>query len=110
VKSGQILFLVLPVAFVLILFNAQRKRGRQATALQEQLTVGATICMTSGLFGTVVSMTEAEVILEAAPGVNLRFDRRAVGFVVPSEQPVASEPAPDVPNPTDEDPPPPAVT
>jgi preprotein translocase subunit YajC len=82
VKSGQILLLVLPIAFVLLLFNAQRKRGRQVAQVQEQLAPGANVCTTSGLFGTVVSVTDTEVLIEAAPGVNLRFDRRAVGLVV----------------------------
>ncbi len=102
--AGQILFLVLPIAFVLLLFNAQRKRGRQAAALQHELTLGATICTTSGLFGTVVSMTDSEIVLEAAPGVRLRFDRRAVGLVVPSAEPGPSGSAPDLPNQSSEDP------
>jgi preprotein translocase subunit YajC len=42
--------------------------------------------MTSGLFGRVVSLTDGEVVIEAAPGVNLRYDRRAVGLVVPSSE------------------------
>jgi preprotein translocase subunit YajC len=82
----EFLFL-LPIALVLLLFNSQRKRTRQAAALQEQITVGTPICTTSGLFGTVVSLTDKEFVIEAAPGVHLRFDRRAIGLVVPSEQP-----------------------
>jgi preprotein translocase subunit YajC len=87
VNGGQVIFLLLPVALILLLFNSQRKRTRQAAALQSELTVGADVCTTSGLFGTVVSLTDREVVLEAAPGVHLRFDRRAVALVVPSEVP-----------------------
>jgi preprotein translocase subunit YajC len=87
VNGGQLIFLLLPVALILLLFNSQRKRTRQATSLQNELTLGAEICLTSGLFGTVVSMTDREVVVEAAPGVHLRFDRRAVALVVPSEVP-----------------------
>jgi preprotein translocase subunit YajC len=83
------LLILLPIAFVLLLFNSQRKRTRAAAALQEQIAPGATICTTSGLFGTVVSFTDADFVLEAAPGVHLRFDRRAIGLVVPSEQPAS---------------------
>jgi preprotein translocase subunit YajC len=86
VSPGDLLFVLVPVAFLFLLFNGQRKRQRQAAQLQEQITVGSTICMTSGLFGRVVSLTEAEVVIEAAPGVNLRYDRRAVGLVVPSPE------------------------
>jgi preprotein translocase subunit YajC len=87
VNGGQVIFLVLPVALILLLVNSQRKRSRQSATLQSALTVGAEVCTTSGLFGTVVSLTDREVLLEAAPGVKLRFDRRAVALVVPSEVP-----------------------
>jgi preprotein translocase subunit YajC len=87
VNGGQVIFLLLPIALILLLFNSQRKRTRQAATLQSELTVGAEICTTSGLFGTVVSLTDREVVVEAAPGVHLRFDRRAVALVVPSEVP-----------------------
>lgn len=91
-NGGQVIFLLLPVALILLLFNSQRKRSRQAASLQSELAVGAEICTTSGLFGTVVSLTDREVVLEAAPGVHLRFDRRAVALVVPSE---VTDPSPD---------------
>lgn len=91
-NGGQVIFLLLPVALILLLFNSQRKRSRQAANLQSELAVGSEICTTSGLFGTVVSLTDREVVLEAAPGVHLRFDRRAVALVVPSE---VTDPPPD---------------
>ncbi len=85
--NGSIIFLLLPVALVLLLVNSQRRRARQAASLQSDLTVGAEICTTSGLFGTIVSLTDKEAVIEAAPGVHLRFDRRAVALVVPSVGP-----------------------
>jgi|tagenome__1003787_1003787.scaffolds.fasta_scaffold19007883_1 preprotein translocase subunit YajC len=90
------LLILLPIAFVLLLLNSQRKRTRQAAALQEQITVGTQICTTSGLFGTVVSLSDKDFVIEAAPGVHLRFDRRAIGLVVPSEPPAG--PADDADN------------
>ena len=53
-NAGDLLFILLPIALLLFLFNGQRKRQRQAAALQEQVTVGSTICLTSGLFGRVI--------------------------------------------------------
>ena len=85
--NGSIIFLLLPVALVLLLVNSQRRRARQAASLQSELTVGAEICTTSGLFGTILSLTDKEAVIEAAPGVHLRFDRRAVALVVPSGGP-----------------------
>jgi preprotein translocase subunit YajC len=101
VKPGDILLVLVPIAFLFLLFNGQRKRQRQASALQEQISVGSTICMTSGLFGRVVSLTDSEVVIEAAPGVNLRYDRRAVGLVVPSAATAPPAEA-DVPDPTEQ--------
>ena len=97
------LLILLPIALVLLLFNAQRKRGRMAAALQQQVAPGVEVCTTSGLFGTIVSLTDSEFVLAAAPGVHLRFDRRAIGLVVPSNQPDdPSDPAePPGPDPSD---------
>ena len=55
--------------------------------------------VTSGLFGTIVSLTDSEFVLAAAPGVHLRFDRRAIGLVVPSNQPEGSTDQVDAPGP-----------
>lgn len=83
----EYLLILAPLVLFFLLFNAQRKRNRLTAAMQEQVTPGTAICTTAGLFGTVVSLTDKEFVLEAAPGVHLRFDRRAIGLVVPSEQP-----------------------
>jgi preprotein translocase subunit YajC len=106
VNGGGILFLLLPIALVLLLVNSQRKRTRQATQLQTAVTVGTEVCTTSGLFGTVVALTDGEVVLDVAPGVHLRFDRRAIGLVVPAEVPdeapdEAQEPGPHAEDPED---------
>jgi len=99
VNGGQVIFLLLPIALVILLFNSQRKRSRQAATLQSELTPGAAVVTTSGLYGTIVTLSDREVVLEAAPGVHLRFDRRAIGLVVPSGVPDAPpddlEPGPD---------------
>jgi preprotein translocase subunit YajC len=101
VTAGNILVLALPIVLVIVLVRSQRRRSQQATSLQQQLAPGVTICTSSGLFGTVVSLTDSDFILEAAPGVRLRYDRRAIGLVVPSNQP-PSEPV-DPTDPTEPD-------
>ena len=91
--GGEILIFLLPVLLLFLLFNGQRKRQRQQANLQAQVVPGTQICTTSGLFGTVVEISDRELVLEAAPGVHLRFDRRAIGLVVPSEVPGDDDPA-----------------
>lgn len=85
--GGEILIFLLPVVLLFLLFNGQRKRQRQQANLQSQVEPGTRICTTSGLFGTVVEISDTDFVIEAAPGVHLRFDRRAIGLVVPSEVP-----------------------
>jgi preprotein translocase subunit YajC len=87
VGGAEVLIFLLPVVLLFLLFNGQRKRQRQQAELQAQVAPGTRICTTSGLFGTVVSISDREVVIEAAPGVHLRYDRRAIGLVVPSEEP-----------------------
>jgi preprotein translocase subunit YajC len=99
--NGSLIIFLLPIALVVLLINSQRKRTRQAATLQNQLAPGAEVCTTSGLFGTIVSMTDTQVVLEAAPGVHLRFDRRAVGLVVPSEVAAANHDPADPADPAD---------
>lgn len=105
--GAEILVFLLPILLLFLLFNGQRKRQRQQAQMQAEVGPGTRICTTSGLFGTVVSVDDREVVIEAAPGVNLRYDRRAIGLVVPSDQApdgvAAAEPAiePDTPGESD---------
>jgi preprotein translocase subunit YajC len=87
VGGAEILVFLLPILLLFLLFNGQRKRQRQQAQLQAQVAPGTRICTTSGLFGTVVEISDREVVIEAAPGVHLRYDRRAIGLVVPSGEP-----------------------
>jgi preprotein translocase subunit YajC len=74
---------------------AQRKRQKEAATLQSSIEVGDDVCTTSGLFGKVTAVDATTVTLEVAPGVNVRYDRRAVGMKVT---------APEAPAPGDEEP------
>jgi preprotein translocase subunit YajC len=80
----ELLIPLLAVLLLFVMFNGQRKRQRQQALMQAQVVPGTRICTTSGLFGTVVEVSDGEIVIEAAPGVNLRYDRRAIGLVVPS--------------------------
>jgi preprotein translocase subunit YajC len=74
---------------------AQRKRQRDIQSLQGSLAVGDEVCTTSGLFGTIRAMDDATVSLEVSPGVQLRFDRRAIGLKASPNQAAAQADATD---------------
>ena len=97
--SGSYLFLVaIVVLFGLLYFvtiRPQRNRQRAAMATQRALVPGMRVRTTAGMYATVVSVEDQEVVLEIAPGVNARFVRRAILDVVsdPGETRFAEPPA-----------------
>ena len=86
---GNILVLALPLLLLAFLMLTQRKRGREAQAFQSGLGVGDAVVMTSGLYGTIIVLDDTTAILEIAPGVQVRVDRRAIGVAQPGMTDVA---------------------
>ena len=75
---SSLLFFAIPLGFIAYIFLGQRRRMRALQELHSSIVVGDEVRTTSGLFGRVSATTDAEVHLEVAPGVVVRFDRRAV--------------------------------
>jgi len=81
---------LLPILIIVVLFGVlymtmirpQRNRQRQAQQMQSTVTPGARIRTTAGIYGTVKSIEDGDVVVEVAPGVNIRMLRRAVMDVV----------------------------
>lgn len=81
--------LVLPVLlfgliYVAVILPQSRKR-KHAAALQRAVEPGSRVMLTSGLYGTVVEMDDAAVVIEAAQGVHLRYAKAAVLRVIPDD-------------------------
>ncbi len=89
---GNLLVLALPLALLAFLMLSQRKRGRQTQDFQAGLTVGDKVVLTSGLYGTIITLDEVAATLEIAPGVQVRVDRRAIGLKQPGAAPATGEP------------------
>lgn len=84
-------FIVILLAFYLLVIRPARTRQRDALRLQESLAPGQEVMTTSGLIATISAVTDDEVLLEAAPGVVLRWAKPAVGRVLPSGESIESE-------------------
>jgi preprotein translocase subunit YajC len=88
-KSGSnpYLFPIIIVALFGLLYfvmiRPQRNRQRQAVQMQSEIVPGQRVRTTAGMYATVVSLEGDDVVLEVAPGVNVRYMRRAVMSVVP---------------------------
>jgi preprotein translocase subunit YajC len=85
--STLILILVVVVGFYLLMIRPQRRRQQQAQQRQNDVVPGATVRTTAGMYATVVDVDGDDVVLEVAPGVEVRYMRRAIMDVVsPGEE------------------------
>jgi preprotein translocase subunit YajC len=104
-KSSSSSFL--PLLIIIVLFGLfyvtiirpQRNRQRNAQATQRQVMPGQRVRTTAGIYGTVISGDDRDVIVEIAPGVQVTMLRRGIMDVVPEDDqggnPSASQPTPD---------------
>ncbi len=88
-SSGSYTFLLVIVVlfglFYFVMIRPQRNRQRQVQQMQQQVMPGQQVRTTAGMYATVVSADDTDVVLEIAPGVQARFLRRAVMEVVPDD-------------------------
>ena len=82
-KSGNpaftfIILAVLVGLFYVLIMRPQRNRQRKAAQTQSQVMPGQRIRTTAGMYGTVISGDDRDVIIEIAPGVEVTMLRRAI--------------------------------
>ena len=86
--TSLILILVVIVGVYMLMIRPQRRRQQQAQQQQNTVRPGARVRTTAGMYATVVDVDGDDVVLEVAPGVEVRYMRRAVMDVVsPGEEP-----------------------
>ena len=85
--SFLVVVVVLFVLFWLLLIRPQRRRQAELNQTIASLEVGDEIVTAGGLYGHVVGVGDDELLVEIAPGTNVRIARRAVaGVVGPDEE------------------------
>lgn len=77
-----IILAVLVGLFYLLIMRPQRNRQRKAMQTQSQVMPGQRVRTTAGMYGTVVSGDDRDVVIEIAPGVEVTMLRRAIMDVV----------------------------
>ena len=96
-KSGSssytflLLIVLVFVGFYFLMIRPQRRRQQQAQQQQRTVNPGAQVRTTAGMYGTVSAVDGDDVILEIAPGVEVRYMRRAVMEVISSGEPEETE-------------------
>jgi preprotein translocase subunit YajC len=86
-------FLLIIVAFAFLYFvliRPQKKRQLAAQQLASNLEVGDDVVTSGGIYGTIVGLGDDEVTVRIAPEVEVRIARRAIGAVLPKEEPEAA--------------------
>ncbi|HUZ51608.1 MAG TPA: preprotein translocase subunit YajC [Streptosporangiaceae bacterium] len=86
-KSGNpaftfIILAVLVGLFYVLIMRPQRNRQRKAQQTQSHVMPGQRVRTTAGMYGTVVSGDDRDVVIEIAPGVEVTMLRRAIMDVV----------------------------
>jgi preprotein translocase subunit YajC len=81
---------LLPIIIIVVLFMlvymtmTRRSRARRAQQTQTAIVPGTAVRTTSGMYGTVTSEVDNDdIMVEVAPGVNIRMMKRAVVPVPP---------------------------
>ena len=87
-----LILIVLVGLFYVLILRPQRARQRKATAVQGQVMPGQRIRTTAGMYGTVVSGDDKDVVIEISPGVHVQMLRRAVMEVLPDDD-MTADPA-----------------
>jgi preprotein translocase subunit YajC len=93
--STLILILVVVVAFYMLMIRPQRRKQQAAAQKKNDVQPGARVRTTAGMYATVVDVDGDDVILEVAPGVEVRYMKRAVMDVVSPGDEVDEDVAPD---------------
>jgi preprotein translocase subunit YajC len=94
VESLPLLILV-ALAFVVLFVLPSRQRKKiqaNAQAMQDSLTIGTPVMLTSGIHGSVAGLGESTVDLEVSPGVVITVARPAIMEIrKPAVDPAAPE-------------------
>ncbi len=92
-SSYTFLFLIVLVfvGMYFLMIRPQRRRQQMAQQNQRTLTPGAQVRTTAGMYATVSAVDGDDVILEVAPGVEVRYMRRAVMEVITPGEPEETE-------------------
>ncbi len=76
------------IALIFLLRRSGQRRQGYAQQVQSAATIGSEVMTSGGLFGTVVGGDDEQVLLEIAPGVEVRFARAAIARVLAPEDPL----------------------
>jgi preprotein translocase subunit YajC len=91
-NAGPLIFLAAMAAVIwFLLIRPQRQRQAAHRELMSELAPHDEVVTVGGVFGTVRSIADDHVVLEIAPGTEVRVAKQAVTGVLRKEEESASE-------------------
>jgi preprotein translocase subunit YajC len=82
-----ILIVLVFVGFYFLMIRPQRRRQQAVQQQQRTVSPGARVRTTAGMYATVVAVDGDDVVLEVAPGVEVRYLKRAIMEVIAAGEP-----------------------
>ncbi|GAB3865044.1 hypothetical protein GCM10028801_35030 [Nocardioides maradonensis] len=83
---GWLPILLIAVVFWLLIIRPAQRRQTATLSMQKGVEVGDDVVLTSGIFGTVVELTDDHLGVEVAEGVTLRVLRGAIASTVHQDE------------------------
>ena len=77
-----LLIVLVFVGFYFLLIRPQRRRQQAVAQQQNTVAPGARVRTTAGMYATVTEVDGDDVVLEVAPGVEVRYLKRAIMEVI----------------------------
>ncbi len=77
-----ILIVLVFVGFYFLMIRPQRRRQQAVAQQQKTVNPGARVRTTAGMYATVVEVDGDDVVLEVAPGIEVRYLKRAIMEVI----------------------------
>ena len=91
-NAGPVIFLIALVALLwFVLIRPQRQRQATHRALVQELAVDDEVVTAGGVFGRVRSVADDHVMLEIAPGTQVRLAKEAVTGVIQKDEELSAE-------------------
>lgn len=79
-SSFIIMMVLMFVVFYFFMIRPQQKKAKDARKFRDNLQKGARVVTIGGLHGKVVEVSDKTVLLEAADGVRLRYEKSAIAM------------------------------
>ncbi len=99
-NAGPLIFLVALVALLwFVLIRPQRQRQATHRALLQELAVDDEVVTAGGVFGRVRSVADDHVMLEIAPGTQVRLAKEAITGVIQKDEQEAEQLSAEAENP-----------